>query len=87
MSEETVLVYLPVTKAWLRQAVIGLVLLCHSSYRGVIEFLRDLLDTRLCLGTVHNVVQAAVNRAQQINVTEWVQIRVTLLFSMPLVTH
>jgi hypothetical protein len=59
-----------VTKAWLRQAVLGLVLLCHSSYRGVIEFLRDLLDTRLCIGTVHNIVQAAVPRAQPINAAQ-----------------
>ena len=70
VPEEAVLFYLPVTKAWLRQAVLGLVLLCHSSYRGVIEFLRDLLDTRLCIGTVHNLVQAAVPRAQQINATQ-----------------
>ena len=70
VPEETVLFYLPVTKAWLRQAVIGLVLLCHSSYRGVIEFLRDLLDIRLCLGTVHNIIQAAVPQAQQINAAQ-----------------
>lgn len=31
VREETVLFYLPVTKAWLKQAVVGLVLLCHSS--------------------------------------------------------
>ena len=70
VPEETVLFYLPVTKAWLRQAVMGLVLLCHSSYRGVIEFPRDLLDIRLCLGTVHNIVQAALTRAQQINAAQ-----------------
>ena len=55
VPEEAVLFYLPVTKAWLRQAVIGLVLLCHGSYRGVIEFLRDSLDTPISLGTVHNI--------------------------------
>jgi hypothetical protein len=32
-----------VTKAWLRQVIVALPLICHSSYRGVIEFLRDLL--------------------------------------------
>ena len=70
VPEEAVLFYLPVTKAWLRQAVIGLVLLCHGSYRGVIEFLRDSLDTPISLGTVHNIVQAAVTRAQQINAAQ-----------------
>lgn len=34
LAEEEVLFYLPVTKAWLRQVVLGLVLLCHSSFRG-----------------------------------------------------
>jgi len=37
-KDEEVLFYLPVTKAWLRQVVLGLVLLCHSSFRGVIAF-------------------------------------------------
>jgi len=70
VPEQAVLFYLPVTKAWLKQAVIGLVLLCRGSYRGVIEFLRDLLDIRVCIGTVHNIVQDAVTRAQQINAAQ-----------------
>src|SRR5271154_5493091 len=36
-----VLYNLPVTEAWLRQLVLGLVLTCHSSIRGVVELLRD----------------------------------------------
>ena len=43
-EDQRVLFYLPVTKALLRQMVLGLVLICHSSFRGVVEFLRDLLD-------------------------------------------
>ncbi|MGK5093686.1 hypothetical protein WDW89_16955 [Deltaproteobacteria bacterium TL4] len=39
--DEEVLFYLPVTKRWLKQVVLGLILLCHSSYRGVIEFFRN----------------------------------------------
>jgi len=31
------------TKVWLRQVIVGLTLICRSSYRGVVEFLRDLL--------------------------------------------
>jgi len=31
------------TKAWLRQVIVALTLTCRSSYRGVVEFLRDLL--------------------------------------------
>jgi hypothetical protein len=64
---EDVLFELPVTKAWLRQLILALVLTCHSSYRGVIALLADLFDTPLSLGTVHNVVQAAVARAREIN--------------------
>jgi hypothetical protein len=63
-SEDQVLFHLPVTKAWLHQVVLGLVLVCHSSYRGVIEFSRDLLDVKLSLGTVHNIVHAAVDQAR-----------------------
>jgi hypothetical protein len=64
---EDVLFRLPVTKAWLRQLILALVLTCHSSYRGVIALLADLFDTPISLGTVHNVVQAAVARAGEIN--------------------
>src|SRR3990172_1702388 len=48
--DDAVWFYLPVTKAWLRQVVLGLVLLCHSSFRGVIAFFRDLLDRPLSAG-------------------------------------
>lgn len=67
LAEEEVLFYLPVTKAWLRQVVLGLVLLCHSSFRGVIAFCRDLLDQPIALGTVHNIVREAVVEARQSN--------------------
>jgi hypothetical protein len=46
-KDEEVLFYLPVTRAWLRQVVLGLVLLCHRSFRGVMAFFRDLLDCPL----------------------------------------
>ena len=41
--DDEVLFELVVTKAWLRQVIVGLTLICRSSYRGVVEFLRDLL--------------------------------------------
>jgi hypothetical protein len=66
-AAKEVLFYLPVTKAWLRQLVLALVLICHSSYRGVIELLRDLFDSRISLGTVHNIVHGAVAQAHRIN--------------------
>ena len=64
---DDVLFYLPVTKAWLRQLVLGLVFICHSSTRGVVELLRDLFDYRISLGTVHNIVHSPVAQARRIN--------------------
>jgi hypothetical protein len=64
---QEVLFHLPVTKSWLRQLVLALVLSCHSPYRGVIAILADLFDTEISLGAVHNVVRAAVARARAIN--------------------
>jgi hypothetical protein len=66
-SAEEVLFHLPVTKSWLRQLILALVLSCHSPYRGVIAVLRDLFDTETSLGTVHNVVRGTVARARAIN--------------------
>src|SRR5262249_11478396 len=62
-----VLFYLPVTKAWLRQLVLALVLIGHSPYRAVIELLRDLFDWEVSLGTVHNIVHSSVEPAQAIS--------------------
>ena len=41
-ADDEVLFHLPVTKGWLYQLILELVLICHSSYRGVVELLRDL---------------------------------------------
>ena len=66
-DEQGVLFYLPVTKPWLSQLVLGLVLICHSSFRGVGELLDDLFDYPISLGTVHNILAQAVARAEQLN--------------------
>jgi hypothetical protein len=66
-GDDRVLFYLPVTKAWVRQFVLALVLIGHSSLRGVTELLRDLFDFHLSLGTAHNIVEQAVALARQIN--------------------
>ncbi len=41
---EKVRFYLPVTKAWLRQLVLALVMIGHVPYQAVIELLRDVFD-------------------------------------------
>lgn len=66
-EKEKVLFYLPVTKAWIRQFVLALVLIGHSSLRAVVEILRDLFDYSISLGTVHNIVQHAVATAELLN--------------------
>jgi len=65
--DDEVLFELEVTKAWLRQVIVGLTLICRSSYRGVVEFLRDLLGLPVSLGCVHDVLQAATRQASAIN--------------------
>ena len=67
VKDEDVLFYLPVTKVWLRQLVLALVLVCHAPYRAVVELFRDLLDWRIALGTVHNIVRSAVEPARAIS--------------------
>jgi len=65
--EDEVLFELAVTKVWLRQVIVGLTLICRSSYRGVVEFMRDLLGIPLSVGTVHHVLQSATRQAGVIN--------------------
>ena len=60
VPDSEVLFELTVTKAWLRQVIVGLTLICRSSYRGVVEFLRDLLGVPVSLGCVHDVLQSAM---------------------------
>ncbi len=66
-SDNDVLFHLPVTKTWLSQLILGLVLICHSSYRGVVELLRDLFDISISVGTIHNRLQSAAATASEIN--------------------
>jgi len=65
--DDEVLFELAVTKVWLRQVIVGLTLICRSSYRGVVEFLRDLLGVPVSLGCVHDVLEAATRQASVIN--------------------
>ena len=57
--ENDVLFNLAVTKTWLHQVIVALPLICHSSYRGVIEFIRDLLGVSISVGAVHDALQSA----------------------------
>ena len=69
-DEPEVLFYLPITKTWLWQLILGLILICHCSYRGVVELLRDLFDLPVSVGTIHNRLQSAAKKASTINLTQ-----------------
>jgi len=69
-ADDQVLFNLPVTKQWLRQLVLGLVLIGHSPLRGVVELLRDLFDYPISLGSVFNIVHAAIAPAQKHNLAQ-----------------
>ncbi|MEO0647748.1 MAG: hypothetical protein AAFZ17_16585 [Cyanobacteria bacterium J06650_10] len=66
-DDDDVLFHLPVTKHWLFQLILGLVLICHSSYRGVVELFRDLFDVSISVGTVHNRLQETAEKTAEIN--------------------
>ena len=66
-GDDAVLFHLPVTKHWLFQLILGLVLICHSSYRNVVELFRDLFDVSISVGTIHNRLTAAAATAAEIN--------------------
>ena len=52
VPDEEVLFYLPVTKHWLRQVVLCLMLIGHASMRGVVDFFAAVFDHPIGLGTV-----------------------------------
>ena len=51
----------------MQQLTLGLTLICHSSYRGVVELMRDVLGVCISAATVHNLHQVAIERASAIN--------------------
>ena len=61
-DSDDVLFYLPITKAWIRSFILAQLLICHSSYSGVIEILRDLFGYAICKGSISNIVHAAIEK-------------------------
>ena len=70
-KDKNVIYHLPITKDWIRQFVLAQVLIGHSSFRAVIEILNSIFDYRdISIGTIHNIVNDAVQKAKLINQTE-----------------
>lgn len=66
-DDQRVLFNIPVTKQWIRQVVLSAILDCHSSGRGVRDFIRNVCDSEIAVGTIHNIVMAAVEKARLVN--------------------
>ena len=66
-DDDAVLFYLPVTKKWVHQLVLALILIGRCSYDGVIEILRDLFDFSISKGSVHNIAYATLEKCSKIN--------------------
>jgi hypothetical protein len=66
-DNEKILFYIPVTKKWLMQVVLALVFICRASYQGISEFFRDILDSSISKGTVHNIVHQHLDMIKKIN--------------------
>lgn len=66
-EKDKVLFYLPVTKQWLYQLILMLVLYCHGSFRGVSKVLDDAFDYQVSIATISNVIQEAKYKAVKIN--------------------
>jgi len=66
-KEQKVLFYIPVTKLWLCQFILCLLLHCRSSFRGVMKVLDDAFDYSISIGTIHNISCKAMHTAKSIN--------------------
>ena len=69
-SNDDVIFYLPVTKVWIEQLVLALMLLGQVSYRNIITILKDLFDYEISLGTISNIFKTAVEKARAVNAAE-----------------
>jgi hypothetical protein len=69
-SNGDVLYHLPITKAWITQLVIALMLLGHTSYRNIAMIMKDLFDYNISEGTIHSIFINPVDQAKTINASE-----------------
>ena len=68
-TDDPVLFNLPVTKDFLHQVVLGILLTCKASYRDVQMFLHDVFDTDISIGTIANILNDACQKAAEINIS------------------
>ena len=68
-SGDTILYYIPITKNYIKQAVISLFLICKSSCRDIIFFLKAIFDYSISLGSIHAILDEAAEMATPINMS------------------
>lgn len=66
-EKHKILFHLPVTKNWIEQFAIVLVLDCRATYGGVMKAMKHLLDYNISLGSISNIVKSAILKAKEIN--------------------
>ena len=66
-DDDTILFYIPITKSYIKQAVTSLFLICKSSYRDIIFFLKTMFDYTLSLGSVFAIIDEASDKASCVN--------------------
>ncbi|MFM9964125.1 MAG: hypothetical protein ACKV2Q_23220 [Planctomycetaceae bacterium] len=66
-ADERVLFWIPVTGRLIQRLVLSLILGCHSSYRGAMALLTEMLGIAISVGTIHNLVCAVAVSARRIN--------------------
>lgn len=56
-----------VQKKVIEKTILCLILLCHSSYRGIEQFLEIITENKISLGAISNIVRLAGERAKKLN--------------------
>ena len=65
-----VLFYLPVTKSWIAQLILCLMLYGRISYRGIQQVLKDGFDYDISVGGIHNIADRAKSSSTIINANQ-----------------
>ncbi len=66
-DDDAILFHIPITKAYIKQTVTSLFLICKSSYRDIMFFLKTMFDYALSLGSVFSIINEASDKASSIN--------------------
>lgn len=66
-NENTLLYDLPITKNYIKQVVLSLFLICKSSFRDIIFFLKDIFDYSISLGSIYTILDEEAEKAENVN--------------------